>query len=223
SEAPPGAVRGNDAYGDPPPQFVPYNAQPSDFERTVFAAASYLYTGDVSTQLSLYAREIYENFNCDGPNALGATADPGSTCSDFIRDNYHFGLIGKITWHMIPGNSWKAGVQVDESHSTLGITTHARDDGNPSGGIDRGADVVAGDNISTLTAGAYIEDRIEIGQVTILPGLRFDLQNTSFGPNSPLGNLLLSGPSGRLGLSWAPADWVVLHAFAGYLWEAPTN
>src|SRR5581483_6417572 len=38
SEAPPGAVRGNDAYGDPPPQFVPYNAQPSDFERTVFAA-----------------------------------------------------------------------------------------------------------------------------------------------------------------------------------------
>ena len=71
--------------------------------------------------------------------------------------------------------------------------------------------------------GAYIEDRIEAGRFTFLPGLRFDLQNTTFGSDSDLNSVFLAGPSGRLGISYAPADWVVLHAFAGYLWEAPTN
>ncbi len=223
SAAPPGAVRGNDAYGDPPPQFVPYNAQPTDFERTVFAAASYLHSGDVGGQLSLYAREIYENFNCDAPNALGATADPGSSCSDFVRDNYHFGLLGKITFPWLPGNSWKAGFQVDQAHSTIGLTDYARDDNSPTGGIDPSATIIASDSVATTTAGVYIEDRIEVGRFTFLPGVRFDLQRTTFGANSPLDPVLLLGPSGRLGISYAPADWVVFHAFGGLLWEAPTN
>ncbi|HUB06227.1 MAG TPA: TonB-dependent receptor [Myxococcales bacterium] len=224
SDAPPGAVRGNDAYGDPPPQFVPYDANPTDFERTLFAAASYLHTGDdVSSQLSLYAREIYEDFDCDPAHALGATADPGSFCSDFIRDAYHFGLLGKITWSWLRGNSWKAGIQVDESHSTLSLWDYTRDDASPTGGIDPSLTISGGDDIDTLTAGAYIEDRIEFGKFTLLPGARFDIQNTSFGPSSNLGNLFLSGPSGRLGASWAPVDWVVAHAFVGYLWEAPTD
>jgi hypothetical protein len=223
SDAPPGAVRGNDAYGDPPPQFVPYNANPTDYERTVFVAASYLHTGDVASQLSLYAREIYESFNCDPANALGATADPGSSCSDYVRDDYHFGLLGKITWSWLPGNSWKVGFQIDESHNTLSLWDYTRDDTSPTGGIDPSLTLSGGDDINTLTAGAYIEDRIEFGKFTLLPGARFDIQNTTFGPNSTLGNLFLSGPSGRLGASWAPANWVVVHAFVGYLWEAPTD
>jgi hypothetical protein len=223
SDAPPGAVRGNDAFGDPPPQFVPYNAQPTDFERTVFAAASYLHSGDVGGQLSLYAREIYESFNCDAPNALGATADPGATCSDFMRDDFHFGLLGKVTWSWLPGNSWKAGVQVDQAHSSLGLADYTRDDSSPTGGIDPSMTIIGGDSVSTTTAGVYIEDRIEAGKFTFLPGLRFDLQNTTYGADSSVGNVFLAGPSGRLGASYAPVDWAVIHAFAGYLWEAPTN
>jgi hypothetical protein len=222
SDAPPGSVRGNDVYGDPSPQFVPYSATPTDFERTFFVGASYVHTGEVGTQLSLYAREIYEDFNCDPTGSLGATADPGATCSDFTRDIFHFGLVGNITWQWLPGNSWKAGVQFDDAPSTLTTSVFTRDDASPSGGADPSATLSGSDAYNTITTGVYLEDRIEAGNLTLLPGVRFDLQNTTFGNGSTAPNIFLAGPSVRLGASYAFTDKWVAHAFIGYLFEVPT-
>ncbi len=224
SDAPPGAVRGNDAYGDPPPQFVPYNAQPTDFERTVFASRSILHSlGDVRRPaLAVRPRGSLRELVRRAVRS-GRLSIRRSSCSDFIRENFHFGLLGKVTWSWLPGNSWKAGIQVDQAHSSLGLMDYTRDDASPTGGIDSSMTIIGGDSVSTTTAGVYIEDRIEAGKFTFLPGLRFDLQNTTYGDNSDVGNVFLAGPSGRLGASYAPVDWAVIHAFAGYLWEAPTN
>ncbi len=223
SDAPPGAVRGNDVFGNGPPPFVPYDAQPTDRERTIFAALSYLHTGaKANGQLSVYAREIYEDFNCDPNRTLGATADPGSTCTNFTRDAFHFGVLGKLTWRWLPGNSWKAGIQLDEAPSTLNFSLFTRNDGAATGGPDPTQTITGGDNINTVTGGVFLEDRIEIGKLTLLPGVRLDFQNTTFG-SAGLPNRFLIGPSVRLGASYAVSNRVILHLFAGYFWEVPTN
>ena len=222
SDAPPGAIRGNDVYGNAPPQFVPYGANPTDLERTFFAALSYIHTGDVKTQVSVFARGIYEDFDCDPAGSLGATADPGSVCTTFTRNAIHFGGLANATWQWLPGNTWKAGVEVRDQQSTLNASLFTRDDGSPSGGPDPSLTLTGRDNINTLSAGVYLEDRIEVGNFTFLPGVRFDIQNTSFA-SSVEPNLFLSGPSARLGASYAFSDAVILHAFTGYLWEAPVN
>ena len=41
SDAPPGAVRGVDSYGNPPTPFVPYNANPTESEHDLFVAVAY--------------------------------------------------------------------------------------------------------------------------------------------------------------------------------------
>ena len=113
SDAPPGAVRGNwTPTATRRRSSSPTTRNPTDYERTVFAAASYLHTGDVASQLSLYAREIYENFNCDPANALGATADPGSSCSNYVRDDYHFGAARQD--HLVRGSRETAGRRVPD-------------------------------------------------------------------------------------------------------------
>ncbi|MGO8970152.1 MAG: TonB-dependent receptor plug domain-containing protein [Myxococcaceae bacterium] len=222
SDAPPGAIRGNDVYGNPPPPFVPYNANPTDFERTFFAALSYVRTGDVRTQISVFARGLYEDFNCDPVGSLGATADPGSVCTTFTRTAIQFGALANTTWTWLPGNTWKAGVELRDQQSSVNTSLFTRDDGSPLGGPDPSLTLSGSDNINTLSAGVYLEDRIEVGNFTFLPGVRFDIQNTTFASsNEP--NLLLSGPSARLGASYAFNDAVIVHAFVGSLWEAPVN
>jgi hypothetical protein len=219
SEAPPGAVRGADVYGNPPPPFVPYDANPTDFERTFMTALSYVHEGDVDGQVSLYAREEYENYDCDPVGSLGPTADPGSTCSSFVRDAYHYGAVGSLAWSWLPGNHWKAGGQVDDMRSSLGASLFSA---AAQGGYDPSQTVAGSDAINSLTAGAYLEDRIELGKFTLLPGLRLDVQNTAFG-SSGVSPLFYVGPSFRVGASYAPSDKVILHAYVGYLWEAPPN
>jgi len=221
SDAPPGATRGNDVYGNPSPQFVPYDANPTDTESTLFASLSYLHTGDVSTQVSLFERQVQESYDCDPAGSLGASADPGSVCSSFTRNAFHTGGLANASWHWL-GGDWKAGVQLDDQHSTLRYSLFTRNDSSPSGGADPAATLAGGDNINTLSAGAFVEDRIELGALTLLPGFRFDTQSTNFrDSNEP--SIFLSGPSGRLGASYAFNDRVLLHAFAGYLWESPVN
>ena len=220
--APPGAVRGNDIFTDPSPPFVPYNAKPTDFERTAFAALSYVHTGDVGYQLSLYAREAYEHFRCDASGSLGATADPGSFCGNFTRDAFHFGALGNVTWQLADNHHWKAGIQIDEAPSTLDFSLFTRNDASPTGGPDPTQTLSGGDKINTLTGGVYIQDEITVGDFTLVPGLRLDMQNTTFG-TSPLPNLFLTGPSVRLGASYKITPELILNAFAGYLWESPSN
>ena len=131
SDAPPGATRGNDVFGDGPPPFVPYDANPTDNERTFFAALSFQHSGEVTTQLSVFEREIFENYDCDPSGSLGATADPGSGCSSFTRNSFHTGGIANASWKWLGGN-WKAGVQLDEQHSTLRYSVYARNDASRS-------------------------------------------------------------------------------------------
>ena len=222
SAAPAGAGRGNDVYADGAPPFVPYNAGPTDLERTFFAAISYRHDGDLRSQLSLYAREIYEKFNCDVGRTLGDSADPGSNCSDFTRDAYHFGLLGNISWQWLEHHTWKAGIQLDDAPSKLNFSLFTRNDTAPGAGADPAQTIQGGDNVNSFTAGLYLEDRIEIGGLTLLPGARFDLQDTTFATPS-LGNRFIVGPSVRLGASYALDEGVVFNGFVGYLTEAPTN
>ncbi len=222
SDAPPGAVRGNDSYGNAPPQFVPYNANPTDVERSLLTAVSFVHTGEVSTQASLYMREMYADYDCDPTDALGATADPGAFCASITRRAYHFGGVGNVTWNWLPGNHWKAGVAIDDQQNNLGVAQYTRDDASPTGGVNPSLTLAGSDQINTLSVGAYVEDRIEVGKLTLLPGFRYDVQNTTFA-SSNQAPLFLSGPSARLGGSYALSDVVILHAFAGYLWETPVD
>ncbi len=222
SDAPPGAIRGPDVYGNPPPPFVPYDANPTDFERNVFAALSYVHAGAVNSQVSVFARESYTDMDCDPAGTLGPTADPGSFCSSISRDSFHYGGLASLAWHWLTGNEWKAGVQVDDQPSSVGYSLYTRDDASPSGGPNAALTLRGGDDVNTLSLGAYLEDRIELGRLTLLPGLRFDVQNTTFGSSSEP-NDFLTGPSARLGGSYALTNRVILHAFVGYLSEMPVN
>ena len=221
SDAPPGAGRGNDMYGDGPPPFVPYDANPTNEEHTLFSSLTYLHTGQVTTQLSIFEHNVYEGYDCDPSGTLGATADPRSVCSSFTRNAFHTGGLGSASWHML-GGSWKAGMQLDDQHSTLRYSVFSREDSSAAGGADPLSTQSGGDNINTLSAGIYVEDRIELGRLTLMPGLRYDLQRTTFAhANEP--PVFLSGPSARLGASYAVSESVLFHAFAGYLWETPVN
>ena len=53
TQAPRGAVRGPDVYGNDPPPFVPYDANPVDIERNLFATVSDSHVGsDATVQLA---------------------------------------------------------------------------------------------------------------------------------------------------------------------------
>lgn len=66
SRAPLGAVRGPDDYGNSPPPFVPYDANPIERERNLFAALSYTHaSGDAVLQLAPFVRESYGDLTCD--------------------------------------------------------------------------------------------------------------------------------------------------------------
>ena len=78
SDAPPGAIRASDAYGNAPPVFVPYNANPTEQEQDLLAAVSYVHSavGD-RLQITPYFRYSTIGLNCDPAGSLGPTADSG--------------------------------------------------------------------------------------------------------------------------------------------------
>lgn len=228
SAAPPGAVRGPDAYGNAPPPFVPYDANPTELERDLFVAASYLRTmPSGSLQISPYVRWSYGDLDCDPASSLGATADPGSICANVVRKLYHEGENLSFAWKTGPpsptgrSHSWKAGVTLDDAQSAVNYTQFTRNDASLAGGADPSLTVTGQDNTNILSAGAFLQDEITVGDLKIFPGARADVQSASFlGTNQP--NLVLGGPSVRLGLSYALSDDLTLHGFAGYLWQPPS-
>ncbi|MHB8420460.1 MAG: TonB-dependent receptor [Myxococcales bacterium] len=223
SDAPPGATRGPDIYGNPPPPFVPYGANPTESERDLFAALSYQHgfgTG-ASLQLSPYVRDSYGDLLCDPGGSLGATADPGSQCADIQRELFHEGAVSDLSWKVGEHQSWKAGLLFDEAQSSVDYTQYTRDDGSPAGGPDPALTVTGQDQTRITLAGVYLQDRMTFGKWTIFPGVRFDLQDASF-VGTTLPNSFLWGPSARLGVSYSFTEDLVLHAFAGYLWQPPS-
>ncbi len=223
SDAPAGATRGPDQYGNPPPPFVPYGANPTESEHDLFVALSYLHTlgSGAGLQISPYVRNSYGDLLCDPAGSLGATADPGSQCADVQRNLLHEGGVANFSWKVGQHQSWKAGLLVDEAQSDVTYSQYTRDDSSPAGGPEPSLTVSGADLTHITLAGAYVQDRMTFGKWTVFPGLRFDLQNASFvGTN--LSDSFLAGPSLRLGASYAFTEELVLHAFVGYLWQPPS-
>ena len=222
SDAPAGAMRGADRYGNAPPVFVPYNANPTEVERDLFVAISYSHAfAGGSLQLSPYVRSSYGDLDCDAGGSLGATADPGAVCSNVTRRLLHVGQHVALTWTEGEAQNWKAGYSIDDAQSRVAYTQFTRDDASPAGGPNPELTVSGRDDTNILLGGAFIQDEVTLGRTTFLLGLRSDIQNSSFaGTDQP--NLLLAGPSVRLGFSYALSDELLLHAFAGYLWQPPS-
>jgi len=223
SEAPRGAIRGPDAYGNDPPPFVPYDANPVEVERNFFATASYVHTANKATlQVAPFVRESYGNLTCDPAGSLGASADPGANCSDVRRNVFHEGALVSVSGHPNAGHTWKLGVLADFARSQVNYAAYFRDDSSPLGGPDPTQTLLGRDTTNTLLAGAFAQDTIAIGKWTLFPGLRLDIERAYY-EHSDTPPLLLLGPSTRLGLSYAVTSSLVVHSFVGYLWQPPST
>lgn len=221
SDGPPNAMRGPDIYGNEPPPFVPYNANPTEGERDLFAALSYSYVLPSGfLQLTSYVRSSYGDLNCDPEGSLGPTADPGSVCATVARNLLHEGQTAAYAWTAGDDQRWKAGLTFDMAQSRVDYAQFTRDDGSPTGGPDPALTVTGQDRTHFFTGGAFLQDEVTLGNIKLFPGLRIDVQDASFqGTNFP--NLVLVGPSARLGFTYSLSRSWVLHGFAGYLWQPP--
>lgn len=222
SAGPPGAVRGPDAYGNAPPVFVPYDANPTESERDLLATVAYTHSfAEGTLQIAPFARWSYGDLDCDPAGSLGPTADPGSTCSRVTRRLLHEGENATYAWSVGDRQRWKAGAVLDDAQSVVDYTQYTRDDASPSGGPDPSLSLAGRDSTNILLAGAFVQDEITLGRLKIMPGLRADVLDAAFvGTGEP--NLVLAGPSARLGASYALSDRLTLHAFAGSLWQPPS-
>jgi hypothetical protein len=222
SDGPPGAARGPDAYGNAPPPFVPYNANPTESERDLFVTAAYARTlASGSVLLAPYVRSSYGDLDCDPTGSLGATADSGSICASVTRQLLHEGQTATYAWSVGNSQSWKAGVVFDDAQSDVNYTQYTRDDRLAVGGANPKLTIAGRDDTNILGAGAFVQDEIRLGKLKILPGVRADVQDASFTDASEP-SLVLGGPSVRLGVAYDVSRYLSVHGFVGYLWQPPS-
>ena len=219
SAAPPGAMRGGDPYGNDPPTFVPYDADPTEDERDLFGALSWFHAfGPRATlQVAPFVRLEHSQLACDPAASLGPTADPGQTCSDVTHRVVQGGAVVNQTIG-IGRHDLKAGLLFDDSHSTVGFTEYFRDDTSPEGGPDPSMTTAGQDQVDVVLGAVYVQDRIALGKWTLFPGVRFDVEQASFDGT----RTTVVGPSVRVGASYSFSPRLLLHAFVGNLWQPPT-
>jgi outer membrane cobalamin receptor len=219
SAAPPGGMRGEDQYGNDPPNFVPYDANPTEDERDLFGALSWFhdFAPRATLQVAPFVRYEHSQLSCDPAGALGPTADPGQTCSDVSHRVVQGGAVVNQTVG-VGRHDIKAGLLFDDQHSTVGYAEYFRDDASATGGPDPAQTVAGQDQVNVVLGAAYVQDRITIGKWTLFPGVRLDLERASFGGT----HTSLVGPSVRLGGSYAFSPHLLGHAFIGNLWQPPT-
>jgi hypothetical protein len=219
SAAPPGAMRADDQYGNAPPDFVPYGANPTENERDLFSALSWFhdFAPRATLQIAPFVRHERSGLSCDPAGALGATADPGQTCSNVLHRVVQGGLVVNQTIG-VGRHDFKAGLLFDNKHSTVGYSEDFRDDASSGGGPDPAQTISGEDHVDVLLGAFYVQDRIALGKWSLFPGLRLDLQRASFDGV----DATLVGPSLRLGASYAVTPRLLAHAFIGYLWQPPT-
>jgi len=219
SAAPPGATRGVDQYGNTPPDFVPYDANPTENERDLFGALSWFHDfGPRATlQIGPFARYERSQLACDPTASLGPTADPGQTCSDVSHRVVQGGVVVNQTVG-IGRHDLKAGLLFDNQQSTVGYAEYFRDDASAGGGPDPAQTVTGQDKIEVQLGAVYLQDRIALGPWTLFPGVRLDVERASFDG----ARATLVGPSVRLGASYAFSPRLLAHAFLGTLWQPPS-
>ncbi len=221
SAGPPNAIRGTDQYGNTAPEFVPYNSNPTEFEREVFGAISYVHDFDDRAQLQVtpFLRFQESILTCDVANQLGATADPGQICSDVDHQVTQGGLQVNQSFG-VGVNNFKTGLLIDDQRSTVAFTQFTRNDQSPIGGADPSLTLSGKDIIDTLLVGVYFQDRIALGKFTLFPGVRFDAERAEL--QSPKTSKWLLGPSIRLGAAYAFTEEIVVHAYVARLWQPPS-
>jgi TonB-dependent Receptor Plug Domain len=220
SDAPPGAVRSNDAYGNSPPRFVPYDANPTEQEQDLFAAVSFTRVADSRRlQVSPYFRYSTIDLSCDPYGSLGPTADPNSTCTNLGRHVLHEGISATYGWDVGTRHHVKAGVLVDGAEESLDFSlfTNARTPGGPNPALT----LTGADDIDVFQPSAFVEDEITVGKATFLPGVRVDVENASYTGASHLPDLLLAGPTVKLGFTYGFMNRLTFHAATAYLWTNP--
>jgi hypothetical protein len=222
SDAPPGAVRANDVYGNAPPVFVPYDANPTEHEQDLLAAVSYVHSADrQKLQVSPYFRYSTLDLSCDPAGSLGPTADPDTTCTDLDRQVLHEGVNATYAWDVGTSQRWKAGVLADDAQESFRSSLFTNQ-GSPGGGPNPSLTQTSADHINVFQGAAFVQDEITAGKASFFPGARFDLENGAYtGASNTPPDLLLAGPSARLGFTFALTEHALLHASAGYVWSNP--
>jgi hypothetical protein len=221
SLGPPNAERGMDKYGNSAPDFVPYDSNPTELEQEVFVALSWLHDFGPKAQLQVapFFRTQNSNLVCDTAHQLGATADPGTTCSTIDNHVVQGGF--QVNQTLGTGaNEFKAGLLFDAQQSNVAFSQFYRDDASATGGADPQQTVNGTDITNVMLGGIYLQDRISLGKLTLFPGLRLDVQQASLQGTGT--SSLLWGPSLRLGAAYAFTERTVLHAYFGILWQPPT-
>jgi outer membrane cobalamin receptor len=210
----PDLVRPTDDFGNESPHFVPHDTDASEREHEVFAAGSWtheLERGQI--QLAPLYKLSRGELNGDARHALGPLADPGTTASDVTRTAHHAGGIATYSWqggrHLV-----KAGLQGDLLLGSTEFTLYTRDDA--AGGV---ASATSGrDRTNALLTGAYVQDRITLGALSLDLGLRVDEFHVMLADGGSDDSF---GISPRAGASYAFSKEVVGRVFAGVLWLPP--
>ncbi len=241
TQGPANAMRGIDQYGNSPEDFVPYNANPTELEREAFGALSYYHDFDARSQLQIAPFIRYQQsdlngdpastVNCGTLGLLGATADPMQECSSVNHQVEQGGL--QINQSIGAGfNDFKFGLLVDYQHSSVAYGDFTRLD-TPPYGADPSLTASGEDDVDTLLAGIYFQDKMTFGKFTLFPGVRLDALNVSLQSQTSCSlsatstsatscSKTLWGPSFRLGAAYAFTNEVVLHGFVGRLWQPPS-
>jgi hypothetical protein len=221
SDAPPGAVRGTDHYGNELTRFIPYDAKPYQDERDVFASVAYRHRFYKGGELlaALTYRDSTANLTCDAVRALGASADPGSICSDVQHHTQAGGALLHYSRLFGRRHFVKVGIRAEDTESTVGYAQLTREDMDPFG-PNPSLTISGRDHSNVFWIGAFAEDQVKLGKVTLLYGVRYDEQvvRVQGGPTPHF-----EMPSARIGMVYAPRSWLQLHASLALLWEAPST
>jgi hypothetical protein len=111
---------------------------------------------------------------------------------------------------------------LDNATSSVRYTSYTRDDTSLQAGPNAADTLHGEDKTNVLLAGVFVQDKIVLGKLTLLPGARLDVEYARFlGTDTPA--LALVGPSARIGASYAPTRALSLHAYVGYLWQPPNT
>jgi outer membrane receptor for ferrienterochelin and colicin len=206
-----------DKFGNAAPAFVPHDTNATETEDELFVTAAYRHIYENAGQILVaplykFSRGVLYG---DAAHALGPLADPGASASDVTRIAHHAG--GILAYSIKEGEHlFKTGAQLDYLYGENDFTQYMRDDVN--GGIDQSMTASGHDHTDALSAGAYAQDRWSHGDLALDYGLRVDWLHVILQDGSTNDS---AGVSPRLGASYALDKDVVVHGFAGVLWQPP--